>query len=171
LRRWRLVLSALTAFLVVLRPLRAHEPDGRVALRYEWTAPKAAGGSRPLRVALTAIVALRDVRVSAAVPKAALVNVRALRIDGEAPSSSTEGRWPDAGVALGDLAPGQTVVFDLDVIEPAEGGGILAVGLDGFAGERAVHEGVGIPVGTPGGTPTLRNGALEFPAEQLDRAP
>jgi hypothetical protein len=161
----------LTALVVVMSPSPAHEPDGRVALRYEWRSPAVSGTSRPLRVGLTAIVELRDVRVTAAVPKATMVSVRALRIAGQAPSSSMEGRWPDAGVALGDLARGQTVVFDLDVVEPAEGGGILAIGLDGFAHERVVHEGVGIPVGTPGVAPMLRNGAAEFPAEQGDRAP
>lgn len=157
--------------LFAARAAHAHEPDGRLALRYEWDSAAAADGSRPLRISITAIVALRDVRVSAKVPDRTSVAIRAFRIAGRASSNAPDTRWPDAGLAVGELAPGQTVLFDLDVAEPAQGGGILEIGLDGADGERAIHEGIGIAVGLPGTAPTLRNGALEFPAEPGDRAP
>jgi len=34
-----------------------------------------------------------------------------------------------------------------------------------------VHEGVGVPVGTPGVAPVIRNGAAEFPAGRAERIP
>jgi len=151
--------------------VRANEPDGSVALRYEWVSAATADGTRPLRVAITAIVALHNVRVSAKIPDKTTVDIRALTVAGRAATDLLETRWPDVGLLVGDLGPGQTVVFELDVVEPSKGGGILGIGLDGLDRERPIHEGVGITVGTPGVVPTLRNDALEFPAEQGGRVP
>lgn len=142
-----------------------------MAIRYEWLSEATSDGSRPLRVSLTPIVTLGEVRIGAKVPERTSVGIRALKIAGRAPSTVADTRWPEAGLSLGALAPGQTVVFDLDVVEPPQGGGILAIALDGSDGARAVHEGIGVFVGTPGVAPTLRNGALEFPAEKGERVP
>jgi hypothetical protein len=161
----------MVSLLVAIPGTDAHEPDGRVAIRYEWMTEATSDGSRPLRVSLTPVVALNDVRISAKIPERTSLLIRALNIAGRTPSTVADTHWPDAGLALGALSSGQTVVFELDVVEPPQGGGVLAIGLDGTAGERAVHEGIGVSVGTPGVVPTLRNGALEFPAEQGERAP
>ena len=79
--------------------------------------------------------------------------------------------WPDEGLAVGNLVAGQTIVVDLDVPRPPRSAGVVAFVLQGFANGRAVHEGVGVPVGVPERAPTLRNGAAEFPAAREDPAP
>jgi hypothetical protein len=175
--RGRLLRRGLTVFVVVIALLAecarigAHEPDGRVVLRYAWAPAASADGSRPLRVSITAVVALSDVQVTAKIPDRTSVAIRALHVAGRASSGPPDPRWPDAGLNVGPLAPGQTVVFDLEVAEPARGGGILAIGLDGADGERSIHEGIGIVVGTPGAAPIERDGVLEFPAEQREPTP
>jgi hypothetical protein len=169
-RRWP-VFSLPAVLLFAAVSAGAHEPDGRFVLRYAWKSDRVPGSTRPLSVTLTSVVAVKDVRISAGIPPAALVNIRSLRVAGAQPLAPTEGRWPDAGVALGDLPAGATVVFDLDVVEPSAGGGILAIGVDGRLGDRVVHEGEGISLGRPGLAPTIRDGVAEFPAEPGGRAP
>jgi hypothetical protein len=169
-RRWPVILLP-AALLLAAGGVGAREPDGRLALRYAWSGPPESGASRTLRVTITSIVAVTDVRITAGIPPAASVSIRGLRVSGVQPLAVAEGRWPDTGIALGDLAAGATVVLDLEVAEPVEGGGILAIGVDGRLGGRTVHEGEGIPVGHPGLVPTVRDGVAEFPAEQDGRAP
>lgn len=149
----------------------AHEPDGRFAFRYAWGAPPADGGPRVLHLTITATVPISDVEVTATVPKAASLTIRALVTPVRPSSPSVEGPWPASGVPLGDLAAGTTVAFDLEVAEPGTGGGFLSIGCQGRLGDRPVVEGVGIAVGRPGIAPHIRDGVAEFPAEPSDRAP
>jgi hypothetical protein len=67
--------------------------------------------------------------------------------------------------ALGDLGRKDSAEIDLDVVIPPVGGEILVVRVEGITEDgRPFTEGMGIPVGRPGGTPTIRGGAAEFPA-------
>jgi hypothetical protein len=144
----------------------AHEPDGRFAIDYKWLADPAQGSPRPLRITVTAIVPLKDVRITGKTPASTSLGVRTMQWAG-APAAGAP--WPDAGVGLGAVAAGQTIVFELEVIEPEHGGGVLVFGVDASderAGGRAVHEGIGITVGLPGVAPRMRNGVWEFPAER-----
>ena len=142
----------------------AHEPDGRVAFRYEWLDAKAGETPEPkLRLMLTAVVDLGELTLSARVPSGVRL---ALRTAGRAAAP-----WPDEGIGIGALAAGASIVVDLDVECPSKGGGIVGFALSGVAGGVPIAEGVGVPVGIPGTEPTLRNGALEFPAAQGDLAP
>ncbi|HUC42753.1 MAG TPA: hypothetical protein VMR65_01845 [Candidatus Sulfotelmatobacter sp.] len=150
----------------------AREPDGRVAFRYEWSAPEEAGAAPELRLTLTLQTPLQAIRLGASVPPAAAVRlVSARRLEGSPLAGAVPGTWPSAGLALGDLPAGTTLVLDLAVDPPATGGGVLAFGLDALLGSVHVHEGVGVPVGTPGVAPVIRNGAAEFPAGRAERIP
>jgi hypothetical protein len=151
--------------------LCAHEPDGRFTIDSQWLADAVPGSPRPLRVSITAVVPLKGVTLTGRIPSVTSVSVRALRWAG-APDAL--GPWPDAGIDLGSVNAGQRFVFDLEVVEPIQGGGLLVIGVDAAdprGGDKPVHEGVGITVGLPGIAPVLRHGALEFPAERGDPAP
>ena len=126
------------------------EPDGRVAFRYEWVGEKADPGKpRTLRVSVTALVPLDDARIEAAAPSG---------------TDKLLSAWPPGGLALGGFAAGASSVLELEVLEPAKGGEILTLYLRALENGAPVREAVGIPVGTPGVAPTLRHGAVEFPA-------
>ena len=147
----------------------AHEPDGRVAFRYEWSAPHEAASPSTLRLTLTLHAGLQGIRLGASIPPATAVRVVSARTaGGSAVAGGPGGAWPPDGLHLGDLPSGAIVILDLAVTPPAAGGGILAFGLDASAGSVPVHEGVGVPVGTPGTPPVLRNGAAEFPAAHAE---
>jgi hypothetical protein len=142
----------------------AFEPDGRVAFRYEWLAAADDAAAAPkLRLSVTAFVPLSETRLQATLPRGVAVVVQAA---GRAPAP-----WPEEGLAIGGLAAGQTMVLELDVAKPADGGGIVEFVIDATAGGDAFRERVGVPVGLPGTAPTLRNGAVEFPASQEVPAP
>ena len=139
----------------------AIEPDGRVAFRFSW--PDGKDGDAPrLRLSMTAVTKLADIRLVARIPSGVGLSVR----DGAA-----GGIWPAEGLAIGDLAAGQSIVVEFDVSKPSQGGGILGFVLQATSDGRAVSEGVGVSVGVPGTEPTLRNGAAEFPASSPDPAP
>jgi len=142
----------------------ANEPDGRVAFRYDWPDKKEIGqDATRLSVSVTALVDLADTHLNAIVPTGIDLSVRA---GGRAPAL-----WPDEGLAIGELLAGKTIVVDLDVAKPPGGGGIVEFVLQATSDGRPVHEGVGVPVGEPGTSPTLRNGAAEFPAAREEPAP
>ena len=128
----------------------ATEPDGRVAFRYEWAGDKAEPGQpRKLRISITALVPLDDARIEATAPSGAEKFLTA---------------FPLEGLQIGKFAAGAATVIELDVVEPQKGGEILTIALSAEENGVPVREGVGIPVGTPGVEPTLRHGAVEFPA-------
>lgn len=145
----------------------ASEPDGRVSIRYEWIAAAAAdddAAAKPtLRLSLTTYVDLSNARLRATLPPGIGLTVQA--------AGSARTPWNDEGIELGDLAAGRTIVVDLDVAAPARGGGVVGFVLQAASDGRVVNEGVGVPVGQPGIEPTLRNGALEFPAASAVPAP
>ena len=128
----------------------AIEPDGRVAFRYEWMGEKAPGQPRKLRISITALVPLDDARIEASAPSGT--------------DKLLTTAFPAQGRGLGKLGAGAATVIELDVVEPAKGGEILTIALAGEQDGVPVREVVGIPVGTPGVEPVLRNGAAEFPA-------
>lgn len=158
----RLIGAALIAMSVSL--VVAHEPDGRVAFRYTWPEKTEATPDAPvLKLTITAVSPLKDAHLVATPPSGIGLTVRA---PGRAALP-----WPRAGMDLGDLAAGQTVVVDLDLIKPAQGGGVMGFALEATSDGRKVREGVGVPVGAPGVEPTQRDGVIEFPAEQGAPAP
>jgi hypothetical protein len=142
----------------------ASEPDGRVAFRYDWL-DSADGGAAAakLRLSVTAVVDLSETNLRATLPAGFGLTVLAA---GRAPAP-----WHEEGLAIGDLAAGQTFAVELDVAKPPQGGGIVGFVLQATSDGRAVREGVGVPVGVPGTAPTLRNGAVEFPASDEVPAP
>lgn len=149
----RLILAAF----VVISSALSHEPDGRVAFRFDWPEKSDASQGAPLlRLTLTAAVPLSEAQLVVTLPEGVELSVRAA---GRAPM-----RWPLEGLKIGELAAGQTVVVELDVAKQARGGGVVGFALEATSGGVAVREGVGVPVGNPGTEPTLRNGAVEFPA-------
>jgi hypothetical protein len=155
---------AIVVALVAAIPTSAHEPDGRVVIRYDWPEAKAGESGAPkLRLTLTAVVNVTELRLVAKVPLGIGLSLRA--------AGSAAVPWPDEGLSIGDLPAGRSIVVELDVGKPASGGGIVGFALHGVADGHTVLDGVGIPVGVPGVQPTLRNGALEFPAAQADPSP
>src|SRR5262245_40910855 len=142
----------------------AHEPDGHVVIRYDWVEPPAGETAPPkLRIVLTAVVDVRGLKLDARLPAGVGIAVRG--------AQRMPLPWPADGLQVGDLDAGRSVVLDLDVEKPASGGGIVGFALTGQAGGMALHEGVGVSVGAPPVEPTLRNGALEFPAASGDPNP
>jgi hypothetical protein len=156
---------AIVAALTLGSAASATEPDGRVAFRYVW--PDKADGAPEtpprLRLSVTAFVNLAESRLRATLPVGIQLTVRA---EGRAATP-----WPEDGLAIGELAAGETIVVDLDVAKAPRGAGVVAFVLQGLADGKVVHEGVGVPVGGPGLGPTLRSGAAEFPAAREDPAP
>ena len=149
------------AAIVLCSSALATEPDGRVAFRFTW--PDGKDGDAPrLRLSLTAVTQLADARLVAKLPPGIGLAVR----DG-----AGGGAWPDEGLAIGNLAAGRSIVVEFDVQKPPRGGGIVSFSLQATSEGRAVSEGVGVPVGVPGTEPTLRNGAVEFPASNPDATP
>ena len=139
----------------------AIEPDGRVAFRFSW--PDGRDGDSPrLRLSMTAVTQLADAHLVAKLPPGIGISVR----DG-----AGGGAWPDEGLAIGSLAAGRSIVVEFDVQKPSRGGGIVSFVLEATSEGRAVSEGVGVSVGLPGTEPTLRNGAVEFPASSPDARP
>lgn len=154
----------MVAVLVAAAAVSAHEPDGRIAIRYDWPEAKAGETGPPkLRLTLTAVVDLAGLQLTAKVPAGIRLSLNA--------AGRTPFPWPDEGLAIGDLSAGRTIVVEMDVEKPAKGGGIVGFEIRGEAGHTPLVEGVGVVVGTPGIEPTLRNGALEFPAEQGNPSP
>lgn len=142
----------------------ASEPAGTVIVRYHWPDKTDRDPDAPrLRLSMTAAVNLTAARLTATPPTGIQLIVRAA---GRAPAS-----WPEEGLAIGDVAAGQTVLVELDVARPPRGGGIVGFLLQANADGREVREGVGVPVGVPGAAPTIRNGAVEFPAAPEDKTP
>ncbi len=157
-------LFALVVALAAGSAAMAVEPDGLVAFRYAWHDDHDGNSNAPLlRLSITAVVPLAETRLTAAVPPGLTLTLRAARFG--------SGAWPVEGLAIGDLFSGETIVFDLDIAKPPQGGAIVSFSLQAYASGREVREGVGVPVGTPGTEPTIRNGAAEFPASRVDRAP
>ncbi len=149
------------AALVLTSSALAIEPDGRVAFRFSW--PDGWDGDAPrLRLSLTAVTQLSDAHLVAKIPPGIGLSVR---------NGAGGGAWPDEGLALGSLAAGRSIVVEFDVQKPVRGGGIVSFVLEGTAEGRAVSEGVGVSVGVPGTEPTLRNGAVEFPASSPGATP
>ena len=142
----------------------ATEPEGRVAFRYAWLDRQDADTGLPkLRLTITAYVSLSDAELQAILPAGIGLSVKA-------PGRATA-PWREEGLPLGNVAAGQTIVVEFDVAKPTPGGVIVAFALSWIADGRPVREGVGVPVGEPGTSPTLRNGAVEFPASRADPAP
>jgi hypothetical protein len=145
--------AVLVLFLLVLSAFSglASEPDGRIAFRYAWVsvadAPK--DEVRRLRLSITPLVPITDARLDASAPSGAPTFLKT---------------WAAGGIALDGLAVGAPTVLELEVIEPKVGGEILTFSVRGLSDGVPVRESVGVPVGTPGVTPQIRNGAAEFPA-------
>lgn len=162
--KWGLPGLAFLAAMSLASTAVASEPDGRVAFRYDWISRADDSGAAPkLRLSVKAFVDLSDAHLRATLPAGIGLTVQAA---GLAPAP-----WREEGLEFGKLAAGQTIVIDLDVAKPEDGGGIVGFVLQATADGRAVSEGVGVPVGLPGTAPTLRNGALEFPAASAVPAP
>jgi len=145
--------AALVRIMLVLSAFsgQASEPDGVVSFRYEWLdKPDALKGEpRRLRLSVTSRVPITDARLDAVAPSGAAAFLKS---------------WSPAGLALDGLAVGTPRIVELEVVEPREGGEILTFFVQGLDKGLPVRESVGIPVGTPGVAPQLRNGAAEFPA-------
>jgi hypothetical protein len=155
---------AILAAVVFAGAAPAKEPDGRVAFRYDWLDKLDGDTASPkLRLTITAFVDLKEAELRATLPAGIGLTLKAA---GRAPAP-----WPEDGIALGDVAAGQTIVVELDIAKPAQGGGIVSFAIQGTSDGRPVREGVGVPVGVAGTAPTLRNGAAEFPAARPDSAP
>ena len=149
------------AALAVASSAFAIEPDGHVAFRFSWPAGKDGDVAR-LRLSLTAVTRLADARLVAKIPAGIGLAMR----DG-----AGGGGFSDEGLAISSLAAGQSIVFEFDVQKPSRGGGIVSFVLEATSEGRAVSERVGVPVGVPGTEPTLRNGAVEFPASSPGAKP
>ncbi len=158
----RLIRAALVVMSVVSFA-GAHEPDGHVAIRYAWVdQPGRATGKPVLHLTMTAVVPLKNARVVMTLP--AGIDVALL-------SGGNAAAWPGTGMEIGDVAAGQTIAIDLDVVPPAKGGGFVGFALEGEAGGRKIHEGIGVPVGTPGAEPSVHDGLVEYPAGHGAPAP
>ena len=145
--------AALVLIMLVLSAVsgQASEPDGVVSFRYEWLdkPDTLKGEPRRLRLSVTSRVPITDARLEAVAPSGAATFLKS---------------WTAAGLVLDGLAVGSPTVIELEVVEPREGGEILTFVVQGLDKGFPVRESVGIPVGTPGVAPQLRNGAAEFPA-------
>jgi hypothetical protein len=122
----------------------ASEPEGRIAFRYQWLKDP-----ERLRLSITTLVPITDARLEAKSPSGAATFLKS---------------WSPAGLALDGLAVGVPTILELEVVPPKEGGEIISFSVRGIADGETVQESVGVPVGTPGVAPVLRNGAAEFPA-------
>ena len=72
MRRPKVAVLVLLACMLVVPEASAFEPDGRVAIRYEWLNERPADGSpRRLRITLTPLVPLEGARVEATSPSKA----------------------------------------------------------------------------------------------------
>jgi hypothetical protein len=149
---------AAAAAIVLGLSAAAAEPDGRLALRYEWLGDKdPSAKTATLRLTITAAVPVRETRIAAALPRGTAL---ALRTGAAQPNP-----WPAHGLSVGDLSRGQTVVFDVDVDKPATGGGLMSFSIEGSADGVALTESVGVYVGEPAVKPVVRDGVIEYPAE------
>lgn len=145
------VLLALTIASLLISSGAANEPDGRLILRYSWgSGPPGRGGSRLLRVSVTAAISLHAVELRLDAP-------RALKVT---PRGATGRRR-----SLGDLQKGASATVEFDVVAPTSGGGIASFRVEGTTEDgRSFSEGIGVPVGLPGAVPVVKAGAAEFPA-------
>ena len=162
--RSRFVVLAVLVVLCLAGASRAAEPDGYVAIRYEWLDPKSDPAGLPrLRVSLSAIEPLTGLTLLAKVPEG--IAVRADRVVFAGAGAASELPQPGEPLRLGDLDRGGAAVveFVLEFSPGAGGIGSLTVEAVTLSG-KAVREAAGIPIGLVGVQPTLRNGALEFPA-------
>ena len=100
--RRRLIFQGIAAAAVLGAALlaAAHEPDGRVAIRYDWLDAKEGESPEPtLRLTLTAVVDLSELELSAKVPNGIRLAVRA--------EDRAAAPWPDDGISIGALAAGR----------------------------------------------------------------
>ena len=140
-------------------PAIAAEPDGRVVFRYEWIDDKdAPAETARLRLSVTSVVPLEDAQLRATLPNGVALAVRLNGLAAAAP-------WPAAGVEIGALAAGETIVLDVDVQTPVRGGGLVRFAMSAVSRGVAVNEGVGLFVGQPRVKPVERDGVLEYPAD------
>jgi len=136
----------------------AAEPDGRLALRYEWLGDKnPTAKTATLRLTITTAVPVRETRIAAKLPPGIGVALRT--------AAAQPNPWPVSGLEVGDLSRGQTIVFDVDVDRPAGGGGLMSFSVAGSADGVALSESVGVYVGEPAVKPVVRDGVIEYPAE------
>jgi hypothetical protein len=139
-------------------PGLASEPDGRTILRYSWLpSSSGGGGARTLRISVGAAIPVHAVKLR--LEASPSLQIHDPGSPGVSRRQAGRERW------LGDLGGKDTAQVDLDIVIPAVGGEILVVRVEGITEDgRRFNEGMGVPVGRPGGTPTLRSGAAEFPA-------
>jgi hypothetical protein len=156
--RHRLTFAAVSSLILIATLLPASEPDGRTILRYAW-APGAPNGAgvRLLKLTVTAASPLHGVRIRIEPP----AGIRA-EVAGTGTSLPGRGR---SEKLLGDFAKGVSQGIEFSILIPYQGGGIVSVRVEGTGDDgRPFVEGLGVPVGTPGKAPAIRNGAAEFPA-------
>jgi hypothetical protein len=142
----------------------AREPDGSVSFGYEWLDAKDSPSGLPtLRLTVIAGETLTGATLVAKAPPAISMRVGRIVSAGEGADLAVPG--PGEPCVLGALARGGAAVVEFVLEVPPDAGGIASLTLEAVdASGRFVREGVGIPVGTVGVQPVLRNGALEFPA-------
>jgi hypothetical protein len=142
----------------------ASEPDGSVAIRYEWLDPKLDPAGLPrLRVSVSAFEPLIGLTLLAKVPPG--ISIRADRLVLAGAGAAPELPQPGEPFLLGDLDRGAAAVVEFVVELPPGAGGIGSLTVEAVAPSgKAVREAAGVPIGVIGVQPTLRNGALEFPA-------
>lgn len=134
----------------------AIEPGGLTVSSYEWLDPAPRPGTEAqVKVTLRGVVPLEDVAIRVEMPPLA-----AARFSAEV-DPGARGR-----VDIGSLPANRPIVFHLFVTVPSDGGGVAAFRVSGRdPSGRPFEEGFGLPVGTVGQKPRLRDGALEFDAE------
>jgi hypothetical protein len=142
----------------------AGEPDGSVAIRYEWLDPKLDPAGLPrLRVTVSAFEPLTGLSLLAKVP--AGISILADRLVLAGAGAASELPQPGEPFLLGDLERGAAAVVEFVVELPPGAGGIGSLTVEAATPSgKAVREGAGVPIGVVGVEPVLRNGALEFPA-------
>jgi hypothetical protein len=157
-RKKGLLALAVSAAVTLGLSAAAAEPDGRLAFRYQWLAGKNSDAKTgTLRLTITAVVPLREARIAADLPPGAALAVKT--------AAAQPDPWPANGLAVGDLARGQTISFDLDVAKPERGGGFVNFKVAGSVDGVSINESVGVYVGEPAVKPVERDGVIEFPAE------
>lgn len=156
---------------------RATEPDGKTAIRYEWTRPSNGVDATPrLRLSIRSILPLSETTLNFRAPTSIvlrLANSAGVAIPAEI-AAALESRVHEGIVPIGAMDAGRVVILEFLVEAPPQGpGGIVTFGVE--AKDRLglpVREGTGVPVGPIGPTPTVRDGAAEYPASRPgDRQP
>lgn len=164
-RRVAIVLAIALAGTTFGAPILATEPDGRIAIRYEWIRSVEDGESPPqLRLSITPYVPITDASLVVRAP--ASVGVRLASIAGAvSPADPSRDGSP---IPLGDVGSGRPLVLEFRIDRPnGASGGIVAFTVDAKdAFGRVLREGAGVPVGPIGPPATVRDGALEYPASR-----